>query len=327
MSRKTGRKRRLQLFDRGNIACPLCMTPFSRDRASAGRAVTLEHVPPKALGGQTRCLTCKQCNADTGRAIDQAAALATRKRFPVTVDILGKLDTFMLSPEGKALTPPFRGYSKQDWEKLDNSPSRQFTMTLKIADGALVALSALKAAYLALFSLLGPWEGYEYVRGTALAPVRHLIAERLRRDAIQRYVWEVHEETPDTDILLVSQPVPCWMVKVGSQLVNLPLAGHSPIGAPLWEWHRLDGGDSVLSSGRASWGFQTFGALRAVHVYLAGADKVESLVGLTVSGTLPNGQHLEGTCVRHTGETAILLCTGAGPPGRRSQGDCQELRV
>ena len=318
MSRKTGRKRRLQLFDRGNIVCPICMTRFTRDQASSGRAVTLEHVPAKALGGQPRCLTCRACNQETGRAFDQAAASAAQERFPVTIDILGKRDTFMLSLEGKALTSPFRGYSEQDWEKLDNSPSRQFTMSLKIVDRALVALSALKAAYLALFSLLGPRDGYEYVRGTALAPVRHLIAERLRRDAIQRYVWEVHEGTPDTDVLLISQPVPCWVVKIGSQLVNLPLAGHSPISAPLWERRRLHGGDSVLISGRASWLFHTFGALRTVHVHLASADKVESLLGLTVSGTLPNGQHLKGTCVRHTGESAILLCTGAGPSGRRS---------
>ena len=224
----------------------------------------------------------------------------------------------MLSLEDKALTPPFRGYAMQDWEKLANSPSRQLMMSLKLIDRPSVSLSTLKAAYLALFSLLGPRDGYGYVCGTALAPIRQLIAEPLRRDAIQRYVCQVGEETPDRDILLISQPVPCWLVKIGSQLVNLPFAGHSPISPPHWEWHRLTGGDSVPISTHAFWSFHTFGALRALHVHLTGASKLESLVGFTMSRTLPNGQHLEGTCVRHAGEMAILLCTGAGPPGRRS---------
>ena len=48
---------------------------FTRDQSSSGRTVTLEHVPIKALGGQARCLTCRNCNADSGRSIDQAAAM------------------------------------------------------------------------------------------------------------------------------------------------------------------------------------------------------------------------------------------------------------
>ena len=118
MSRKTGRSKRLRLYDRGNTACPICLTAFTRDQASSGRTVTLEHVPIKALGGKARCLTCRNCNAETGRGIDQAAAMGARDRFGVTVDILGKRDTFMLSPDGKALTPPFAGYSKQDWREV-----------------------------------------------------------------------------------------------------------------------------------------------------------------------------------------------------------------
>ncbi len=108
MSRKTGRNKRVQLFDRGNTAYPVCL-----------------------------------------------AALTNRRRFPVTVDVMGKRDTFMLSREGEALTTPFRGYSRRDWEKLDNSPSRKFTMSFSIPNRAGVAASAVKAAYLALFSLLG----------------------------------------------------------------------------------------------------------------------------------------------------------------------------
>ena len=48
MSRKTGKRKRLRLYDRGNTACPICLTGFSRDQASSGRTVTLEHVPIKS---------------------------------------------------------------------------------------------------------------------------------------------------------------------------------------------------------------------------------------------------------------------------------------
>ena len=308
MSRKTGRNKRLQLYDRGNTACPICLSAFTRNRTSAGRTVTLEHVPPKSLGGQARCLTCKRCNAAAGHAIDQAAAVAVQTRFPVTVDIMGKRDTFILSPDGKALTPPFAGYSKRDLQMLQNSPSRQFTMSVKIPSPAGVAASALKAAYLALFSLLGPGDGYDYIRGDGLLPVRRIIVDPLGDHPIRSYVWEAPTETPDSDILLISQPVPCWVVKIANQLVNLPLAGHSPGGAPLWLWHKLTGSDRAVIVGHASWTFQTFGALRAVHVHLPGADEMESLIGRIITGTLPNTQRLRGTCVRHEGESAILLC-------------------
>ena len=313
MSRKTGRNKRVQLFDRGNTACPVCLTGFTRDQASAGRRVTLEHVPPRALGGQARCLACRPCNADAGRSIDQAAALANRSRFPVTVDVMGKRDTFMLSREGKPLTTPFRGYSRQDWEKLDNSPSRKFTMGIRIPNRAGVAASAVKAAYLALFSLLGARAGYEYVRGNALAPVRRLIVDPPDHDAIRKYVCKALDKTPDSDILLVSQPFPFWIVKIEKQLVTLPLAGDGPESAPLWQWSRQTGSDRVFVTGLASWPFQTFGALRSVYVHLSGADRVKSLLGLVVRGEPPNGERMEGTCISHTGESAILLCPGAMP--------------
>ena len=246
MSRKTGRDKRIRLFERGNIACPICMTGFTQEQVSGGRSVTLEHVPPKSLGGQARCLTCSSRNARAGQTIDQLAAKRTRDRFPVTVDILGKRDSFMLSREGKALTTPFAGYSNRDWEMLDSSPSRQFTMSIKIPNPDVAAASALRAAYLALFSLLGRL-GYDYVCGGALAPVRRLIAEPIR-EGIAKYVDTAPQETPDEDILLITQPVPCWMVKVEGQLVTLPLEAQSNTSTPLWDWHLRTGRNSARRS-------------------------------------------------------------------------------
>ena len=316
MSRKTGRKKRLSLYDRGNTACPICLTDFSRAQAFSGRTVTLEHVPIKALGGQARCLTCGNCNAQAGRGIDQISARSARDRFPVTVEILGKRDTFMLSPDGKALTPPFAGYSKQDWRDLENSESQSFTMSIRVADEEAVATSSLKSAYLAVFSLLGPPGGYSYIRGDALTSIRQRIMESLKDGSIGGYVVKAPEDVSLKDIMLVSEPLSCWLVKIAGHLVFLPLGSDSRTIQPLHELKRLSAGQPLEIVGYASWSFSTFGAFGTVRVHLPGADTDESLVGSRIRGTLPNGRPLEGTCINHSGESAILLCKN--PPIRRA---------
>ena len=308
MSRKTGRSKRLGLYDRGNTACPICLTGFTRDQASSGRTVTLEHVPIKALGGKARCLTCRNCNSEAGRGIDQAAAIRAQERFGVTVDILGKRDTFMLSLDGKALTTPFAGFSKQDWRDLEDSESQTFTMSLKIPDAKAVAASSLKSAYLAMFSLLGRHGGYSYVQGGALTPIRQRIMDPLKYSAVGEYVIKAPDDVSLKDIALVSEPLPCWMLKIADHLVFLPPNGDSRISQPLKELEKLGEGDPLTLSGHASWSLPTFGTLYTVSVHLPGADTAKSLPGLRIRGTLPNGRPLEGTCTSHAGESATLLC-------------------
>ena len=314
MSRTTGRSKRLSLYDRGNTVCPICLTGFTRDQAFSGRTVTLEHVPIKALGGQARCLTCGNCNAQAGRVIDQAAAMNASDRFGVTIDILGKRDTFMLSLDGKMLTRPFAGYSKQDWRDLENTESRSLTMSIRIPNDKAVAASSLKSAYLAVFSLLGPPAGYSYIQGDALTPIRQRIMEPLKDSAIGEYVIKAPDDVSLKDIMLVSEPVSCWIVKIASHIVVLPLSGDRRTSPPLRELERLSGGQPFDITGLVSWSFSTFGAFGTVPVHLAGADTAKSLVGLHISGTLPNRRPLEGICISHSGEAAILLC----PDGRSS---------
>ena len=315
MSRKSGRKKRLDLYDRGNTVCPICLTSFTRDQASDGRKVTLEHVPTKALGGQARCLTCGNCNSQAGRGIDQAAAMTARDRFGVTVDILGKRDTFMLSLDGKELTQPFAGYSKRDFQNLENTDSRRFTMSIAIPQSWAVAASSLKSAYLAVFSLLGPGCGYSYVRGNALTPVRRLVTNPQTESAVGNYVTKAPDDVDLNDIILVSEPVACWMLRIADHLVFLPLGGDSRTIQPLQEMGR---GRTVDIEGYASWSFSTFGAFGTVQVHLPGADTVKSLVGLNIRGTLPSGNALEGICINHSSESATLLCPGP-PIGRAAE--------
>lgn len=55
---KKGRRLRIAEFRAaGNDKCPICWVPFSKSRPP-----TVEHVPPKSLGGVMACLTCRECN-------------------------------------------------------------------------------------------------------------------------------------------------------------------------------------------------------------------------------------------------------------------------
>jgi len=317
MTRKTGRSHRLKLHGRGNTACPLCFTPFTRAEASSGRTVTLEHVPPKALGGRALCLTCKSCNSAAGREADQMAAMNARSRFPVTVDILGKKDSFMLSLQGKELTPPFRGFTKEDLDRLDRSGG-QFTMSIRLAAPHLVAASAIKSAYLALFSLFGSTVGYDYVEGRALAEARRLVLEPVRyaRKETRKYVCSLPEDgmfategQSDPDIMLVTEPHACWIVRVHDRLVFLPSDRNGAESAPFSDWYIENLGCRLVHMRvAASWMFQEFGTSRAVPVRLPGAETHDSLFGRSISGTLPDGNRLKGVCVNLEGEDAVLLC-------------------
>lgn len=57
----------------GQYVCPLCQARFQR-QALENEELTLEHVPPAAIGGTAIILTCKRCNNTAGHTIDAAAA-------------------------------------------------------------------------------------------------------------------------------------------------------------------------------------------------------------------------------------------------------------
>jgi hypothetical protein len=60
------------ILDQDNIfICPLCYQVFPREQWSG---LTLEHVPPKAVGGKGITITCKPCNNNMGANIDSHLA-------------------------------------------------------------------------------------------------------------------------------------------------------------------------------------------------------------------------------------------------------------
>lgn len=49
--------------------CPLCTEHFNKQKLD-DKTLTLEHNPPKSLGGKGSILTCKKCNSKSGHSID-----------------------------------------------------------------------------------------------------------------------------------------------------------------------------------------------------------------------------------------------------------------
>lgn len=119
-------------------------------------------------------------------------------------------------------------------------------MSVAVSDPRLVAVSSIKSAYLALFSLFGSTGGYDYVGGRALADVRRLLLDPVRyaNQEAGKYVQSVPKDgtlapegRPKPDIMLVTEPHGCWMVRVRDHLVLLPLDGNGEESTPSSEWY------------------------------------------------------------------------------------------
>ena len=190
MSRKSSRDRRLKFFSLGNTHCPICLVQFAEDDVRTGRGVTLEHAPPRTLGGREVCLTCEPCNSRASATSDQAVK---RSKSPLDVEIetSGIKRSARFWPDGippsrmpyrfgsgpaakeaqkelsketiVAVTAPMRFDQPTTIEKVSLSP--------KFPNERHVELSYLRSAYLLVFSLLGE-SGYVYTRSEAIGMIR-----------------------------------------------------------------------------------------------------------------------------------------------------------
>ncbi len=221
--RKSGSERRMSLFKRGNDACPICLTPFTKERVKRGVDVTLEHVPPKALSSTSRyiCLTCGTCNERAGRGMEQAASILMHaptasveiKGVPHRAELrVGEDDVIDLRTAGLRVSPHVLHTLKPD----------EFQVRLKMPDPRFASVSWLKAAYLSVFSLLER-RGYEYAAGTAVSLVREQIMHPEQR-FIEPFMSEVTDGSGTDWIYIHIQQPQCWMVKFDKWGILLPKA-------------------------------------------------------------------------------------------------------
>ena len=255
MRKKKGSKSRLKFFDAGNVNCPICLRAFTKEDVEIGENVTLEHVPPKSLGGQVRCLTCADCNASAGRTIDQALAMQERAKQAsesgrgekVELDIFGTKHTTFLTSSGigkSQLHPKLEGNPRirsflEEMEargqktiliaEITRGPNwdvnKGITVTHKRPSAQQVVVGCLRSAFLLVFCLLGP-EGYRFARSEALGPVREQIMHP-ERELIPSLLYNIGASRLPKDVILVNtwQKPYCWFVKIGEFGVLLPHGG------------------------------------------------------------------------------------------------------
>ncbi len=204
-------------------ACPCCLGLYATN-AVASRVLTIEDVPPKALGGRPMLLTCKWCNNTAGSELDAHAAVQTLG------DSLARgIDTEQwVKATSHANGIPLRGKARvaAEFEAAvsaygSSNPGPGLSVTVHTSfDDARARLSLIRAAYLAAFAGLG----WTYILRPALSPVR----EQSRAPDVQiikPYLFR-DPSTPSTrrGILVVSDPpeLAAVAVTIGEFTVFLP---------------------------------------------------------------------------------------------------------
>jgi HNH endonuclease len=248
MSRNRGKK--IAHFRRGATAvqqyigtdkfyiCPLCMQGFTEAAIDAGQ-LTIEHVPPKSLGGRGILLTCSECNTSSGHSLD--AALHRRdeqRRFSETVlgndasyrgpakwEADGERLNVEIYRDGKFLTiagDPRRN-SSAVIERMMESRSLNGRLTSDIRyHRRRAAIGDLRTAYLAALALLG----YRYAFHSVFNPIREQITKPDLK-IMDRWWISLDPETPVARQIFEVATPHCVLVQFDRVAVFLPIPGSS----------------------------------------------------------------------------------------------------
>lgn len=256
---RAGRERRFRerLFDEGNVLCPICLSAFARQEALNG-GMTIEHAPPKAIGGSGICLTCKQCN-EGASLIDHHAYLSKKARadwsagrgVPLVVKFFGRAKKARFIPENPNASFPYRKHMFRNGKvnigpihnKRALDPEKGLAFQIPYRDDY-EFVSMIKAAYLMVFSLMGR-RGYKYAQNVALGPVREQIMNPNKKILKGKFVISGNLPRPKGKRLIhlfLTNP-PCWMVPLwDDRIVVLPCGGSEPI-----DEIKFDGDESSIS--------------------------------------------------------------------------------
>ena len=230
-------RRRLRLFEAGNVLCPICLeAEFTEEEARRGETATLEDVPPKSFnaGGFPMCLTCAACNNKASKA-EQVTAdnLRLRSETKVAITTPALLDGkgrprvhtgYAQEIDGKLVMRMSRlQVSERDFTHAVKPEGRRIELSWRVPTAHGVGVPWLKAAYLTVFSLLGPVCGYRYAKSEALESVREQIRSPGEK-IIHGFSMKLDESGgPRPQFVVVACPdPPCWAVLMGDCIVRLP---------------------------------------------------------------------------------------------------------
>ena len=205
--------------------------------------LSLEHVPPKSMGGKAIALTCKGCNTLAGHSID--AALSRRSALTRLYDVLtgasygegGRVtfhvgDASLNAQVSRDIHDPVRVEILGRWNdprkvervraygeehaRGDAWTGGRLRMTAPGYDPQLALAGDLKAAFLAAFAALG----YRYAFDPRLVLVRQQILNPLK-ELIGGW-FPLHQTATDRCLVLIPEPLPSVMVRLGWVDVLLP---------------------------------------------------------------------------------------------------------
>lgn len=244
-----GRERRLRqrLFKSGNTKCPICLSDFDSSDVLTATNVTLEHAPPKSLGGAPICLTCESCN-NKASLIDHHAYLSEKARkewaegkgAPIVSDVHGHKRLRRFIPRDPNAPFPARKHLLRNGTiKLDKLPPKHL-LDLSKGIGFRIPqrddyefVSMIKSAYLMVFSLMGE-NGYKFAENIGLQPVREQIMNPGEKILKGGFVATMGDEMDDclkldrpTVFLYRTNDTPYWVVPMWNNQAVFLSSGHS----------------------------------------------------------------------------------------------------
>ena len=309
-ARAPGRNRRLRqrLFEAGNTRCPICLSEFSRSDVVAGTEVTLEHAPPKALGGAAICLTCKECN-NKASLVDHHAFLSKKARdewsagrgAPIVVDLFGHAKSYRFIPGDPNAPYPARKHLMRNGsielgplppkERLDADKGISFRIPQR-DDYEFVSM--VKSAYLMVFSLMGA-NGYRFACNVGLRPVREQIMNPGEKILKGGFVGEMRLDSEE--YLKLGRPIvflcraakpPFWIIPLwNDKAVFLSCGAEEPIDKLVMNASEL----SLPTNSLAGWVSRRFNGSSSLGGTVGdGSDIPDGSLSGTVGGPFPTSQ-------------------------------------
>jgi hypothetical protein len=217
----------------GRYLCPLCLDWFE-DLDD----LSLEHAPPKSLGGRHMAVTCRDCNSRSGHTVDaelrhaetlyEFGSRSMTKPMPATArygdveqhsEVIFGPDGLSIGGVAKQNHPDTAAAVTEVLRAAAGAKDFSMTVSLRTPDFRKAAIGWLRAAYLVAFAKLG----YLYVLLAELDPVREQIRDP-DAEILSRYCITTSSPADERRIVLVEEPhdLASLAVLAGNRITLLP---------------------------------------------------------------------------------------------------------
>lgn len=211
--------------------CPICLRSFE-----GLDGLTEEHVPPKSIGGNVLCLTCRQCNSGAGHAVDAhvnreklsrsfSSTDGRVRRAKIVVECIQVNIELARNENGAHMQVLGAQNDPRAVEALQSALRRiQSGSSFHVRDTVSYSrrradVAYLRSAYLGAFAKLG----YTYILRAPLDRVRQQVQDPTCRALETVRVHAGGFGGPERAFLLLCEPISCLAAKIRDSVVCLPL--------------------------------------------------------------------------------------------------------